>query len=596
VKSILLYRPNIDAAFGPQSNALRRLLLACIAAAIPLLAGCAVRTFPNVPSAKEPSREYFSSAKAENYFIRARDYERRGLMPMAERFYELAYELDPASATLRTMLLLRYSSAGKYEQAIALARRSASDHPLADDDLRILSGVYLKLGEYARAAEEIDRIHDKSPDEWYSLGLIYESMGIVSKSILSFRRCLDLRPESLPVGCKIASLYLRVKNYFAAESLYIALENRFPRRPVLINGLGIVQLAKGDTNAALGFFKTASTIDSTEYEEPLRNAAQIYTARGDYRHAVECYERLYGLDGSGEMYWRTLSFLYYYNKQYDKAFAILSRLLSNNVNDQELHFYLGLSAAALDSNDRAEMEFEKAIVLDPGYGDAWTQLCWLSIKRKEYDAAMLVTDRFRRAMPRNSAAWRLTGHVQGLRKEYAAAETALKKSISLDSTDAASWFDYGSLLERQKKTSAAAEAFRKVLAFRPRDPGASNYLGYMWAEQGANLDSAQVLLEQALAAEPDNGAFLDSYAWIFYKKGDYDKAMAYIRKAVDKIGNDAVVFDHLGDILEKKGDRAGAAAAYEKSLQCTWEDPDSAAISITRKKLEGLNHAPAPAH
>jgi len=516
-------------------------------------------------------------------------------MPMAEQLYELAYELDPASAVLRTMLLLRYSAAGKYRQAIALARRSAPKRPLADDDLRILGGVYLKLGEYARAAEEIECVRNKSPDEWYSLGLIYESMGMLSKSILAYSRCLDLAPESLPMGLKLAALYLRIKNFSAAESVYVSLEGRFPRRPVLINGLGLVQLAKGDTNAALGFFQTASTIDSADFEEPLRNAALIYTARGDYRHAIECYERLYRMDGSGEVYGRTLSFLYYYNKQYDKARGILSRLLSNNVNDQELHFYLGLSAAAVDSNDRAEMEFEKAIALDAGYSDAWIQLCWLPIKRKDYNAAMLAADRFRRAMPQSSAAWRLTGHVYGLGKDYTAAETALKKSITLDSADAASWFDYGDLLERQKKINAAADAFRKVLALRPRDPAASNYLGYMWAEQGTNLDSAKILLEQALAAEPGNGAFLDSYAWIFYKKGEYDQALTYIKKAVGAIGDDAVVCDHLGDILAKKGDSGGAAAAYEKSLACPWEDPDSAAISRTREKLDGLKHAPLPA-
>ena len=84
-----------------------------------------------------------------------------------------------------------------------------------------------------------------------------------------------------------------------------------------------------------------------------------------------------------------------------------------------------------------------------------------------------------------------------------------------------------------------------------------------------------VLLQNALSKEPQNGAFLDSYAWIFYQKGDLDSAYFYIRKAAEKITDDPIIFSHLGDIYFKKGELKSALDAYNKSLEFKPEDIES---------------------
>ena len=54
------------------------------------------------------------------------------------------------------------------------------------------------------------------------------------------------------------------------------------------------------------------------------------------------------------------------------------------------------------------------------------------------------------------------------------------------------------------------------------NPDALNYLGYMYAEDGIMLDQAQTLIEKALEIDPNNGAYIDSLGWVYFKKGMID--------------------------------------------------------------------------
>jgi predicted TPR repeat methyltransferase len=69
---------------------------------------------------------------------------------------------------------------------------------------------------------------------------------------------------------------------------------------------------------------------------------------------------------------------------------------------------------------------------------------------------------------------------------------------------------------------------------------------------------------------------------VFYKKGDVDSAYAYILKAIAQIHDDGTVYSHLGDILQKKGDRKAALDAYKKSLAI---DPESEEVKSVREKI-----------
>ena len=128
----------------------------------------------------------------------------------------------------------------------------------------------------------------------------------------------------------------------------------------------------------------------------------------------------------------------------------------------------------------------------------------------------------------------------------------------------------------------------------PDDPGINNDLGYLYADQGKNLDQAEKMLQKALKAEPDNPAYLDSYAWVLYKQKKYAEAAKHLEKAVEKpSGTDATLWDHLGDIYEQLQQGDKAIAAWKKALAASTTDarPDQKLVTRIQEKLKARTGA-----
>src|ERR671935_3330024 len=95
--------------------------------------------------------------------------------------------------------------------------------------------------------------------------------------------------------------------------------------------------------------------------------------------------------------------------------------------------------------------------------------------------------------------------------------------------------------------------FKRVLSMEPQNSMALNYLGYMLADRGVRLEEALGYIKKAVQLDPQNGAYLDSLGWAYFKLGNYDLAEENLRKASQRIGNDATVQDHLGELYQKLG-------------------------------------------
>jgi len=113
----------------------------------------------------------------------------------------------------------------------------------------------------------------------------------------------------------------------------------------------------------------------------------------------------------------------------------------------------------------------------------------------------------------------------------------------------------------------------------------------MFADRGVHLDEAIALLKKAVAFDPQNGAYLDSLAWAYYKQGQVALADDYSHQAVLRMSNDPTVLDHLGEIESKDGKLPQAIVDWQKSLEnyATSLPPeaDPADIAKVQRKLEG---------
>lgn len=140
------------------------------------------------------------------------------------------------------------------------------------------------------------------------------------------------------------------------------------------------------------------------------------------------------------------------------------------------------------------------------------------------------------------------------------------------------WFQKGAILERMQKREDAVAAFRKALDVDAEHAPTLNYLGYMLVEDGRELDEAVRLIQRAVAADPDNGSYLDSLGWAFFKQGKLGEARDQLRRAADLSRTNSVIQDHLGDVLLALNDAPGAIAAWQRALAGDGESIDRRSI------------------
>ena len=152
------------------------------------------------------------------------------------------------------------------------------------------------------------------------------------------------------------------------------------------------------------------------------------------------------------------------------------------------------------------------------------------------------------------------------------------------------WFQRGAMFERQKNVAAAETEFRKVLAVMPDNPATLNYLGYMLTDRNLRLPEALAMIQKALERDPNNGAYLDSLGWVYFRMGRLPEAEDNMRRAVDLVPHDPTMHDHYAEVLFKASKVREAIAQWEASLQ-EWQttspaELDTAEVAKVRDKLE----------
>ena len=138
---------------------------------------------------------------------------------------------------------------------------------------------------------------------------------------------------------------------------------------------------------------------------------------------------------------------------------------------------------------------------------------------------------------------------------------------------------------------AKGEAELELLfAKNPDDVGVNNDLGYLYADQGKNLEKAEEMIRKAVSGDDENTAYLDSLGWVLFKRGKFKEAAIHLEKAVKLLTTeDATMHDHLGDVYFELKEREKAKIAWQKAekIAAAAKPPDKRLGDI-RKKLESL--------
>lgn len=178
--------------------------------------------------------------------------------------------------------------------------------------------------------------------------------------------------------------------------------------------------------------------------------------------------------------------------------------------------------------------------------------------------------------------------------EVATARTHLESALNLQNPgDTAMMSDiYSSLGDIYNELKMYAEsdvAYEEALALVPDNMHALNNYAYYLSVRKEKLDKALEYSGKTLEQEPDNPNNLDTYAWVLYQQGEYDKALDYITQALKASETpSAAVLDHYGDIQFRLGNSREALKNWKKAFKLAssqGEDDSALALKIKNKKL-----------
>ena len=310
----------------------------------------------------------------------------------------------------------------------------------------------------------------------------------------------------------------------------------------------------------------------------------------------------------------------------DKDKSENQSLASGSLNDKEYtrslnHYILGVYCENLGDLDGAVGEYQKALKTDPASPLLHLNLATVYIQKDNPAAAIeelkqsaglapeavephallalvyavqqkkdLATQEYTLALknavkldPKNIEIYKSLGLIYLQQKKIKEAEGIFKLIAGMAPKDAQTHFFLGSIYFEAKDYSAVEKELKIALKLKPDFHEALNFLGYFYLEQDKNIDAAGAMIKKALVFDPENGAYIDSLGWFYFKKGRFKEALAELEKAASLL-DDPEIYDHLGEVFLKLGNRISAKLNWEKSLKL-----DSQQEKIKAKLLKLTN-------
>lgn len=138
--------------------------------------------------------------------------------------------------------------------------------------------------------------------------------------------------------------------------------------------------------------------------------------------------------------------------------------------------------------------------------------------------------------------------------------------------------------------SRAIWIFRRAIRHTPGKGGPYNDLAYLFSKKSVNLDEALRLVRKAMRLDPKHRMmYLDTEAWIHFKKGDFKRARDKILAAMRLANSDTPhveYYYHLGEVYRKLGNSELARIYLRKAI---FTAPGSYYARLSRRALAVLN-------
>lgn len=524
----------------------------------------------------------------------------------------------------------------RYDEAFVLLRRSYGLWPESAEVAHTLGRIYAQRGNYERTIELFSKAHKSSPSErtyMESLASAYMWGNNAEAAQTVLENWLKGHPGDEDVVQYLGKAYLRSGEYDKALKIYNQLlvgETDYARYGQIVGiKVGLLEAAgmKERANQTWQDF-----VDKfPEHDEP-KLAYIDWCLRSDQLpQGRAVLETLMG-QGEGNPAVGQMRVRYAF---VDKDYSLAERLLIDQMEtldadvDNLLLLWYQLLVEQKEGDklpERYNKHLQRMIELHPEHTNSYLTYGQVLRLQERYAEAIEVVRPLQRTEPENKEVWNsLIGDAISLGNEelmtelcleaikyvrtdwryyyYASlglyttgkmkeAEMLLDRALAeipeIEATGRGSLLgQLGDLVGERGDTIAAIRYYEAALEHYPENAAVLNNYAYALAERGEQLDKAERMAAQGLKLQEGNANLLDTYAWVFYKRGKYSLAHLYQKKAIEADESPSgTMYEHLGDIHLSLEDTAEALEAWSKARECYTRELKEKKTERERKRLE----------
>lgn len=534
--------------------------------------------------------------------------EGRGRRPGADALKKAAQELEsmkedaPNDERPYYRLGEVYFGLNQPEKAIEAYEKFESLVSDIDAGYLAIADYYQRAGNEEKRVEYLQKAIEKRPDSpqgLVALASAYAGQNKDKEAIPLFRKALEASGDNPLIKKQLAMSLINAGEFADAEQALSELKKVDPKDNSTNLLLGRAQLGQRRYAEAINTLR-AVVADDPEFLEAEFYLGDAYEQSGDPTSAAGVYARLVekAKDGPEEyqsnrpIFQQRLASVYQQMGENDKAIAIYEEMIKGKGTPEPRVMFQLINAL------RVDRQFDRALALGREYheknpddlGFTLVYARTLADAGKIKEGADLLT-KLLAANPSDLDAYINLSQIYLQGQRYGDAEQTLRRAESLNLDKQRVQLQLAAVYERQKDYARAESVLNEALKADPKNAVILNFIGYMLADRGVRLDEALKYIQDALAQEPNNGAYLDSLGWAYFKMNELDKAEEYLLRAAGQIQNDPEILDHLGELYARKGDLPKAQEYWRKSL-ANGTEPD--AIRKVREKLDRLPKQKSP--
>lgn len=525
--------------------------------------------------------------KAEYIFLEAEKQRNMGRDDAFHHLLQYAHSLDPENSAIAYYLgysrLMKSNlsvSDSLFSSSLRMMRKHVDAHPEDKYEAMLYANGNMIANQVQEGLRVLKIQAERNPhsvEVQLSIADAYARLEDYRNAIAAYDSVQQWQGQSVQLSARKVRAYQALNDTVGAIGEMRSLLATAPRNVDYNLAMGNMMLMFGERDSALTYY------DKAQQYEPENGAtylakAQFYNAIGDsVNYDQQTYHALVSkdLDVASKVevladYARHLLVAKDSSARTENLFKVL---IEQHPNEPQIRMLFSDYLAAKDDMKGAAEQMDYAVNLDPTDAQAWNRLLVLNIISENYEAAIAAGDRAIELNPNNIELYGYIAPAYYNIKQYDKAIEVYKKALAaVDSTDTEhrSMFlgGMGDAKFSMGDTIGAFALYDQAIEIDPNNVSILNNYAYFLTLCNRDLDKAERMSAKTVQAEPQNATFLDTYAWVFYKRKEYTMAQLYIEMAIkNERRPSSDIYDHYGDILLAVGNKQEALKQWKKALE-----------------------------